>query len=432
MDLHAYLDRVRSEFTLDVARLAALATDFEAAMRAGLEGRPSPLKMLPSFLGLPTRRERGSVLAVDFGGTNVRVLEAGLDGAGHLEIHTIHRFPLVDPKGAYNHLSAEADARQLFGAIAEQLGFIARPELCYALGHTFSFPCRQTGVNEASLIVWTKEIRTRGVEGKDIGGLLDAALALRGLTRIRGAAIINDTVGTLLAAAYKGGDVDVAAICGTGHNTCYLQPAHPLTGKPMIVNLESGNFDAVPQSWIDRALDAESERPGLQKLEKMVSGVYLGEILRRLLAEMSAQGLLPASERLAAKQVLSGYSLDRLLADTDSLVETSAVLWECLGWADTTLGQRVAVREAMTLVARRSARLVAASFTGALLHVDPKRERPHVVAIDGSLYEKMPRYAAWLQEALDELNPAGQVSTVLAKDGSGAGAAIAAAMATQA
>lgn len=58
------------------------------------------------------------------------------------------------------------------------------------------------------------------------------------------------------------------------------------------------------------------------------------------------------------------------------------------------------------LVARRSARLAAATYHGVLLRIDPALSGPHVVAIDGSLYEKMPGYAGWIQECSD--NPGRQ------------------------
>ncbi len=431
MALSSYLSSLEKDLSLDVAVLQQIATAFEKAMVDGLAGKTSSLKMLPSFIGIPTGKEKGAVIAVDFGGSNVRVIDAQLDGASKVEIKQMKRFPLVDPKGAYNYVNQDARAEELFGFIAQEIGSFARPGVSYSLGHTFSFPCEQTGINQARLIHWTKEFKTQGVEGKDIALLLDTALAAKNVTNVKGTAVINDTVGTQLAAAYTHQNVDIASICGTGHNTCYLQPAHPLTGKPMIVNMESGNFDGAPQSRFDVALDQASDSPGSQRLEKMISGYYLGEVFRRILGDMSTLGLLPKADKLTQKHVLTGYNLDRILADMGELPETAAVLGECLGWTTLTLEQRKAVQTVMTLVARRSARLVASTFCGTIHFVDAGLTRSHAIAIDGSLYEKMPQYAVWLQAALDELLPqaAGRVTTLLAKDGSGIGAAIAAATA---
>jgi len=431
MELSTYLAQLKTEFVLDADALGRAARKFREAMEAGLHGAPSSLKMLPSFLALPKGTEKGRVIAIDFGGTNIRVIEAELDGAGHIEVLQMKRFPLIDAKAGYNHCNQDADAGQLFGFIAGKVAEIVRPELSYALGHTFSFPCKQTGINQAMLIHWTKEFRTRGVEGQDIGSLLDAALARVGLTKVRGAAIINDTVGTQLAAAYSQSHVDLASICGTGHNTCYLESKHPLTGAPMIVNMESGNFDGVPQTVHDQAVDRDSERPGMQRLEKMISGYYLGEVVCRVLADMVAKGLLPDSKLLPGRQLLKGMDLDAILSDSGELEQVARIATEVLGMARTPArAEREAIQVVVRLVARRSARLAAATYHGVLLRIDPALSGPHVVAIDGSLYEKMPGYAGWIQEALDELQGVkGRVSTVLAKDGSGIGAAIAAATA---
>ncbi len=431
MDLSTYLTQLRRDFVLPVAELKEISIAFQHAMAAGLSGKPSCLKMLPSFIALPTGKEHGSVVAIDFGGTNVRVLDAELDGAGSIQVKQMKRFPLIDQVAGHNFLNEKAEASQLFGYIASKVAQLTRPGVSYSLGHTFSFPCEQLSINQARLLVWTKEIKTRGVEGQDVGALLDTALAGAGLPGIKSDAIINDTVGTLLAAAYSKKDVDVASICGTGHNTCYLEPVHPATGAPMIVNMESGNFDGVTQTRFDKTLDAGSDRPGQQILEKMVSGYYLGEIARIVFSDMSMSGLLPKSENLANRQTLRGIDLDHIIEDAGDLSRTQEVAKRCFLMDDLSLEQRRAMKEVLTRIAQRSARLVAATFQGAVLHVDPALKSPHFIAIGGSLFEKMPGYSAWLQQALDELNPTaiGRVSTMLAKDGSGIGAAIAAATA---
>ena len=43
-------------------------------------------------------------------------------------------------------------------------------------------------------------------------------------------------------------------------------------------------------SSVIRALDEASDRPGFQKLEKMVSGYYLAEVVRTILADLAKQG----------------------------------------------------------------------------------------------------------------------------------------------
>lgn len=389
------LAQLQTEFAVSAGRRAAIAADFRAAMAAGLAGRPSPLKMLPSFLGRPTGRESGQYLALDFGGSNVRVQLVELHGDGRWSVRRQTVAPLKDPAGRYDYTAAAATADGLFDFLAGQIALTVDKGADLRLGHTFSFPCRQLDGGHAVLLSWTKEIRTAGVEGREVTALLTAALARRGLGRIRPCAIINDTVGTLLAAAYTYPAADIAAICGTGQNTCYYDAE-----RAMIINMESGNFDILPFTAYDAMIDAASEKPALQRLEKMVAGRYLGEIARLLAADLD----------LAAGGQLTAHDLAGWLGDPAAPADLRAIA---------------------SLIVTRAASLVAASFLGVLGHSDPELTGQHTVAIDGSLYEKMPGYATALSAALAENlgDATGRVSLRLVKDGSGVGAAIAAAIA---
>ena len=92
------------------------------------------------------------------------------------------------------------------------------------------------------------------------------------------------------------------------------------------------------------------------------------------------------------------------------------------------------VRELASAIVIRSARLVAASFFALVWQRagSGKIQRQHV-AVDGSVYEKMPLAKENITRALSELlgEDAAQVDTILDNGGSGLGAAIAAAMAVQ-
>ncbi|GKD74558.1 putative hexokinase [Tanacetum coccineum] len=58
--------------------------------------------------------------------------------------------------------------------------------------------------------------------------------------------------------------------------------------------MEWGNFKSshLPLTEYDNALDAESLNPGEQIFEKMISGMYLGELLRRVLLRMADEAEL--------------------------------------------------------------------------------------------------------------------------------------------
>jgi hexokinase len=428
MVLSEFVEEACGQIELSSGGLQQVAARFEAAMRAGLAGRPSSLRMLPSYIARPTGAEWGEAIAIDFGGTNVRILKVSLANR-QAQFGKFSNFTLKDPGGAYDYTRVETQAKELFDFIARHVADVmAGDRSTLPLGHTFSFPCRQEGINRAVLIQWTKEIRTSGVEGRDVTPLLAAALERQGVRNVRPRAVINDTVGTLLAAAYQLRDVEVGSICGTGHNTCYLEPRHPLTGKPMIVNMEAGSFDGVTLTPFDQAVNEASVRPGGQLLEKMVSGAYLGEVVLAALRTMVAERLLPAGNRGWDRGMLTGVHLSQVLEDGADCGKTKSVAQIQLGLTELTSEQLLAIRRVVESVAGRSARLVGATFAGILRYLDPGLEREHVVAIDGSLYAHMPFYDAGIRAGLEAcLGPgAGRVTTSLIKDGSGIGAAIAA------
>jgi hexokinase len=428
MILSEFVEQTCSQLDLTSGALQEVAVRFESAMRDGLARRPSSLLMLPSYITRPTGGERGEAIAIDFGGTNVRIQKIGL-ADGQVQCGKSSKFNLKDPNGAYDYTREQTRAEELFDFIASHVrDVLAGDRSTLPLGHTFSFPCRQEGINRAVLIQWTKEIRTSGVEGRDVTPLLAEALERQGVRNVRPRAIINDTVGTLLAAAYKLRGVEVGSICGTGHNTCYLEPCHPITGQPMIVNLEAGSFDGVHLTPFDRAVNEASVRPGGQLLEKMVSGAYLGEVVLAALRTMAAERLLPAGNRSWDRGTLTGVDLSHVLQDGSGFANTKSVAETRLGLTGLTDEQLYVLRKLVESVTGRSARLVGATYAGILRYLDPGSEREHVVAIDGSLYEKMPGYDAGIRAGLEAILGPGVrgVTTSLIKDGSGIGAAIAA------
>ena len=404
-------------FTVSTETLKKIATNFTVEMQLGLKERSGSLKMLPSFLDVPSGKERGNYLAVDFGGSNVRVLLLKIADRKY-EIVKRTVFSLRD--GAKDFTVAAVHADELFDYIASKIKDTVDSDTQYYLGHTFSFPCRQEGVRTSYLLNWTKEIKTAGVEGQDIGKLMLEAFKRVGVANVDNNVILNDTVGTLLAAAMVDATVDIGSICGTGHNTCYREMSYPGLDKPMIVNMESGNFDKLEQNHFDKLLDGKSDAPGTQVLEKMVSGHYLGMLASIVLSEWFAPLDIVVSsadisevvdEREAAMaRVLREQQPNGLFSD---LMITEAT-------------------EIVIAIAKRSARLVGATFAAAITHSDKALSRKHTIAIDGSLYEKMPQYPENILQAILEIMPkaAGKVQTILSKDGSGVGAAMAAAAAT--
>lgn len=430
-----FLARLAGDFSIPVPVLRSIRGAFHEEMAHGLAGKPSSLRMIPSFVTRPTGGEKGRFLALDLGGTNCRVLGVELDGRGGASITAASRF--VVP-AALMH----GPGGVLFDFLAGSVHSFFRehrrekpPER--VLAFTFSFPVEQRSVSSGTLLGWTKAFTASGVEGEDVAVLLSAALERRGIGFVRVAALTNDTVGTLLAGGYADPSCDMGVILGTGTNACYPERPGRIRklpgsrgGSEMIVNMEWGNFNRLEANRFDDLLDAASPNPGRQRLEKMVSGMYLGEIARLAVREMMEKGLLfPGTDGSAFSEP---YSLA-----TESLTlpaRGDAAGLDSLGPGSASAEDRAAVREIGRLVAGRSARLAGSAIAAVLTWMDPGLEKDHAVAIDGALFEHNPGYRADIMETLDSLlgDRAAAVRLVLTKDGSGIGAAIAGAVAVQA
>lgn len=420
----AVLARTTALFDAPTEALEAIARELTRQMARGLVGEPSSLRMLETFTRPPSGRERGRVVVVDWGGSKARagVVELGGAGAVRAEAEETHAFSEREKQG-----TPEA----VFDLIAGAVGRVVRARRIERapLAFVYSYPARLERIDRAVALATTKGWRLPGLVGQDVAGLLGAALGRAGLAGVTVAAVANDTVAPLMLQTYRarGRDpaarpTDVGLILGTGTN----QAAD--LGPAGIRNLESGNFDGVgpAETPYDVALDRELE-PGAQRFEKMVSGHYLGEILRRALETVPGW----AAPALARPFALDGVHLSRIAADgTGALDEVDALL-RALG-IESSRGEREAVRALGAAIARRAARLVAAALLGTLRFLDPRLDGRRTIAVDGSLWGGYPGFEALVRETLVELAGAGRaarIETVFVKDSTSAGAAVIAAVA---
>ena len=171
---------------------------------------------------LPTGREQGSYLALDLGGTNFRVILVELDSCStsirmKVAKHAISEELMVGP--GTNLFNFMADRLREFMVEHGLVG----GEVEHHLGFTFSFPTVQHSLASADLAAWTKGFTCPGVEGEDVGQLLETAIARHPDLKIRVNAILNDTTGCLIACAYKRPDCAIGVIIGTGTNASYVE-----------------------------------------------------------------------------------------------------------------------------------------------------------------------------------------------------------------
>lgn len=435
-DLGPALAELTLAFTPSTEALRSLAATFQEEVVRGLDGRGSSLRMLPTFAEQPRGDERGRVLVVDWGGTHVRVGAVDLAGRGEVEV-------VAERTVTFTESEKVAPAALVFDAIASGIGQVAgaaRRRLV-PLGFVYSFPARLERIDRAIALGLTKGWRLAGLEGEDIVGLLQAALRRAGVAGVVVNAVANDAVAPLVLHTYHARGRDPAArpaeiglILGTGTN---LAAELPGAG---IRNMESGNFSgvrAVETPW-DAALDREVEdpAPGAQRLEKMVSGAYLGEIARRVVAYLAGstgrfRGATAAPFR--APFAFDTANLSLIAADRSRELSRIGALLRRFG-VDSSAPERRTVRRLAALIVGRSARLVAACLIGTLGHIDRALEADHVVAVDGSLYGGYPGYAQMVRGGLEELvgrQPAARIRLAFVKDSTSAGAAIIAAVAAR-
>ena len=245
---------------------SALKDAFFSEMDKGLAGEDSSLAMLHAYLKVDGDVEKNrKVIVVDVGGTNLRVGVAHFDDEGALQIERFQKSKMIGREGS---VSKEA----FFNTLADRIMPVVGES--DSIGFCFSYPCEIQPNGDGKLLRWTKGVDAPDVEGCLIGEELNKVFERRGVERKK-VVLLNDTVATLLAGVAEGSKRGakgyVGFILGTGTNTAYLENGE-------VINVESGGFDRLPITDIDREVDAVTNNRGKQIFEKMLSGTYLGPV----------------------------------------------------------------------------------------------------------------------------------------------------------
>ncbi|KAF9359054.1 glucokinase [Mortierella sp. NVP85] len=459
------------EFTLRPSTLAAIKDHFILELKKGLAKDGETVAMVPVFVsGRLDGSEAGSFLTLDIGGTFLRVV---------FVILAEGQVTMQQKKYTIDDELKVGEGRLLF---VNEHGITAPTDSAMELGFTFSFPVLQTTINSGKLIAWTKGFSCPGVVGWDPAALLQDAFHRRNIP-VRVASLLNDTVGTLLAYAYHHKNTAVGLGLGTGTNAAYIEKIERITkrkedvnfgssnkAQEMVINMEFGAFDSerriLPLTMFDTKVDQKSLNQGKQIFEKMIAGMYLGEIVRNVLAHLTDQGLLfrgQGTVELNTAWALDTKYMSTIEADqTPGLDDIRDILKTRLGFGSvptsasspidpTSLTDRQIVKIVVELVGKRAARLCAAAVAGILEHTRgfTWQENDGVdIGVDGSLFRFYPSFEADMQEGLCEIFEArhddgsvnaksGTIDTSkirmgLSLDGSGVGAALCALLAATA
>ncbi|KAL2264353.1 hypothetical protein VTK26DRAFT_5779 [Humicola hyalothermophila] len=341
------LDEFLQPLAVNAETLLTLSRGFLATFRrlsAESQDQFLPTPISESILRSPPK-DQGRFLAIDIGGTNLRVGFVELLGenapsqpngspcSGRLNRLLEKSWPIQE------HLKNE-NSESLFSwvgkRVAEVVGegcdaFALPPDHELPMGVTFSFPMQQKSLAEATLMPMGK--------GFAVTSRLDLAGHLRkgyethrtsGMPPIRIAAIANDAVATLVSFVYQFAaephqKAAMSLIVGTGCNATLplklsslheskrpasisILPGQDISHVKIAVNTEWSIKGSAPplrklglvNRW-DVALDQAGEAPGFQPLEYMTAGRYLGELARLIFVDYCATVLRLPRDALPQK-----------------------------------------------------------------------------------------------------------------------------------
>ncbi|XP_072288894.1 hexokinase-2 [Eucyclogobius newberryi] len=433
--------RILDSLRLSHEQLLEVKERMSNAMLKGLSRethQQASVRMLPSFVrSTPNGTEHGDFLALDLGGSSFRVLLIRVRaGAKHnVEINQkIYCIPQEIMQGTGDELF-----NHIVSCMADFLEYKGMKGVSLPLGFTFSFPCYQNKLDEGILLKWTKGFKASGCEGQNVVTLLKEAVRRRREFDLSFVAVVNDTVGTMMTCGYEDPQCEVGLIVGTGTNVCYMEEMRNIQRIEgdeglMCVNMEWGAFGENGElddfcTDFDRIVDETSTTPGKQRYEKMISGMYLGEIVRNVLIELTTKGLLyrgKVLERLKTRGIFETKFLAQIESDRLAMRQVRSIL-QHLGLTGSTCDDSLLVKEVCTVVARRAAQLCGAGLAAVVEKIRENRNLNQLsvtVGVDGTLYKTHPHFSSIMQETLQDLAPQCKVSFHKSEDGSGKGAAL--------
>lgn len=166
-------------FIVSPQKLKEITDHFIGELEKGLSKDGANIPMNPTWvMNFPTGDEQGTYLALDMGGTNLRVCEIILpEEKGEFDIiQSKYKMPEELKTGKAEELwEYVADCLEQFIQYhheGEDLGHLP-------LGFTFSYPATQEYIDNGILQRWTKGFDVDGVEGKDVVPQFEVALQKR-------------------------------------------------------------------------------------------------------------------------------------------------------------------------------------------------------------------------------------------------------------
>lgn len=174
-DLLEEIANLEKLFIVDQQKLKEITNHFVSELTKGLSKGGGNIPMNVAWvMGYPTGNEQGTFLALDMGGTNLRVCEIILpEEKGEFDIiQSKYRMPEELKTGTAEELwDYVADCLQQFIDYHHEGEDLDK----VPLGFTFSYPATQDYIDHGVLQRWTKGFDISGVEGHDVVPQFEAA-----------------------------------------------------------------------------------------------------------------------------------------------------------------------------------------------------------------------------------------------------------------
>ena len=182
--------------------------------------------------------------------------------------------------------------------------------------------------------------------------------------------------------------------------------------------------------WVKTAIDFEIDNESLFSksfsFEKLFSGNFIGDIARRIFLDLTKERLLfsgSVNPKLTEKNSFSAKNLVQIESSKTN-EDVKKVIADTLGYSDLTSDDIAIIRYVCRIVSIRAAILVSCLLSVYINRMDKIKS---VIAIDGSLYQYHPKIHDYLMDFIKVLAPNHEFQIILAEDGSGKGAGLAAA-----
>ncbi|XP_070201393.1 hexokinase type 2-like isoform X2 [Littorina saxatilis] len=411
------VDKLSEVFQLSLTSLQKVVNVLEQEMQAGLHSstqRSADTGMFRTCVSpLPTASELGYIMVFQLRSDWLTI-----------ELVIIPSSEAACPSLSFSVQKGVATGKQLFDFIADKAEQFVKENLTFLkdnrklkkefnknplqmpVAFVFAFPCKHETISKAYLTKWTKELDWKDVVCKDLKEMLQQAFKRKKrLNNLEIVAIVNDTVSTLVSAACSDPQCKVALHVENGLNACHVEYFNttgaecPDAEKQIeVINTELGglwneaNLDSL-RTVYDRELDDYSANPGSQSLEKMVSWMYIGEIVRLVLKRLKNDGtLFPSVSRDCGLFKQYSFSSEYVMIierDTEDSFDKTANLLRKLGIEDCSDEDLKVVRDVCRLVYERSASLAAAGLAALINHVN----QPEVtIVVDGILCRSYPHF----------------------------------------